>query len=754
MRRLPLLMFALMLPAQALAGRVDSIEVEAGGRIDPGMVRNIISIKPGDDVDGKILSQNVAALYATGFFKDVSMKEDGGVLRIRVSEQAVVSAVAFEGLSAVKEDDLKKEVRTREHSLFSPAAVRSDVETVKTMYRRMGFFKSVVDAKVIERSDNRYDVVFEVREGSKGYIRNIDVRGAAHFSEGRLLDVIMSKEYSWWKIMEVFDTYDEDRLFEDVRLLYEFYYDGGFLDFEVSSFNARMDMGEENFYLEFVLNEGNRYKVGDISVRSEIPDLETDGLLSEILLEKGRWYSEDLVKKSVAKLSDRLGADGFAFVSVDVAREPDAEAGSVDVAFVVRNSRRALVNKIGIRNNTRTYESVIRRNLSFDEQSAYNKGRFDSSRQKLMALGYFNDVGIAAQPVPGTPDKVDVIVSVDERSTGELSLGAGWSSINKGFLEFGIKENNFMGKGQVLSFNSTYSARENRFGLSFTEPYLFDRDLSGGADLYYTQYRYESTYGYDRDVLGLGLRLGWSYNDQLSHRLRVSARNERLTNIADSLAGYVEGADDYNVYRVGHTLTYSDQVVDYVNDTRRGFVVSGSNDYAGFGGDKTFVKSDLSFKQYFSFWDDEWMFGILAETGKIKALGGTVLNSSERYILGGDTLRGFDYGGVGARHALYRAYTYGGNWIADGTFQLNFPIGIPKKYRVSGYVFYDWGTLGRPDLRSMSGVLYSNKVRTSAGYGIAWNSPIGEISLSWATAIDYEEYDELQRFRFSIGSSF
>ncbi|MDR2098862.1 MAG: outer membrane protein assembly factor BamA, partial [Rickettsiales bacterium] len=485
--------FAVLFSLPAMAGRVERIEVSGNVRIDADMVRSIIGAKEGVEVDEMTLSSDVAALYSTGFFKDVRMDESGGVLRISVVEQAVVGAVAFEGSDAMKDEDLAREVGTRAHSLFSASRVHADVEALKIAYKRMGFFKSVIDAKVIERGDNRCDVVFEIREGSKGYIRSIEIEGNGYFSDGRLIDAISSKEYAWWKLMEVFDTYDEDRLAYDADLMRQFYFNNGFLDFEVASYNARMDMDEEGFYVGFEISEGPRYKVGGIGVRSEIPDLETGGLLKEVLLEEGRWYSEDLVKKSVARLTERLGADGFAFVSIDVDRAPDASRGVVDVGFVVRNSKRALINRIDVRNNSRTYETVIRRNLAFDEQNAFNISKLRASEQKLMALGYFNKVAITPQAVPGAPDKVDVIVALDEKSTGELSLGAGWSSINKGFLEFGIKENNFMGKGQTLSFNSTYSARENRFGFSFTEPYLFDRDLMGGADLYYTQYRYEST---------------------------------------------------------------------------------------------------------------------------------------------------------------------------------------------------------------------------------------------------------------------
>ena len=228
-----------------------------------------------------------------------------------------------------------------------------------------------------------------------------------------------------------------------------------------------------------------------------------------------------------------------------------------------------------------------------------------------------------------------------------------------------------------------------------------------------------------------------------------------MTNISSSLSDeLLEGVGDFNVFKVGQTLSYKDQVVDYVNDTRQGYVVSLSSDYAGFGGDKYFVKNVFTARQSISFWDNAWQFGILFNAGKIHSLNNTVLSRSDRFLLGADNLRGFEYGGIGARSATNTSYAYGGNWEVNGTFQLNFPIGIPKKYKVSGYIFYDWGKLGKPVLTEDTDVLYSGKIRTSAGYGISWNSPIGAINLSWAYPITYEDYDERQRFRFSIGTGF
>ncbi|MBR1545104.1 MAG: outer membrane protein assembly factor BamA [Alphaproteobacteria bacterium] len=754
MKKFLVFIFCLTFPLLSHAG-VKNINVSGLKRLHPDMVKNIIDVNENTNLDEKKLNDIVCKLYNTGYFNDIKIAENNGILEITVLENPTVGAVSFEGNSDLKTDDIKKDVKTRPHAIYNPAQIKLDVETIKNLYKRLGNFKAVVDAKIIERENNQYDVIFEITEGKKAYIQDIQFNGNENFSAAELREVILSKEYAWWKFLEMYDTYDEDRLLYDSELLRNFYTLHGFLDFNVLSQSAKMDLSEDNFYVTFNISEGKRYKVGDISISSEIPDLDTSDLNEKILLQTGKFYDDNLANKSIVDISKEMGEKGFAFIDVNIEKKPNPETGIVDLVFKIKNSKRAFVNKIDVKNNTRTYEKVIRKNLNFDEQDIYNSAKIKSSEQKIYETGFFETVKIVPKPVLGTPDKVNIDVNVAEKSTGELSLGAGWSSLNKGFIEFGIKENNFMGKGQTLGFTSTFSGTQNNFSLSFIEPYLFDRDLMGGVDAYYNQYNYSSNYGYDIDTVGLAFKLGWNYNDHLSQRFRISGKNEKMTNISDSLSSQLlEGVGDYDVFKLGQTITYRDQTIDFVNDTRQGYVLSYSTDYAGLGGDKYFIKNDISVKQTFSFWDNVWQFGISVYAGKIKALNDTTLSRSDRYLLGGDNLRGFEYGGIGARSASNTNYAYGGNWEVNGTFQFNFPIGIPKKYKISGYIFYDWGKLGRPVLTDYTNILYSDKVRTSAGYGISWNSPIGAINVSWAYPISYEEYDKRQRFRFSIGTGF
>ena len=755
-----ILVFLFAVPAFAV-GAITRIDVVGVERIDEGMVRSLVPIQVGDAPNDQRLSDALRTLHASRFFSDVSLEVRGSVLVISVVEAPLVGEVVFEGMRAIREEQIADRLVVRPRTLFSPAAIRRDIETLKTGYRTLGYFRVQVEAKTILRPSGVKDVVFQVTEGRRSFIRQINFHGNDSFSDARLIDAIMSNQRRWWSVFQTMDTFHEERIIHDTEMLRQFYFNHGFLDFEVVSYTAKMDARGTGFHVDFFVREGQRYRVSSIAVESTIADLDTAGLEDEILLRVGRFYSEPLARRSIIQMSARVGEQGFAFVNIDVDRRPNRATGEVDVVFRISDGRAVTVNKINVRANTRTYDSIIRRNLAFGEQGVMSPVLFGQSEQRLMGLGYFDRVAIVPRPVPGVPDKVDIDVIVSERSTGQLSFGAGWSSINAGFIEAGIRENNFRGRGQVLGFNASFSEFQNTFSATFTEPHLFDRDLMGGVDVFYGQTRYRSVYGFDRDVLGGGPRIGWSYTDNLSHMIRFHARHERMVNVREELQENM-GAFEHNVFRLSSTLTFRDQTIDFVNNTRRGYSISLTNTYAGFWGDKYFVRNDLALRQFFSFFEGAWQLGITADFGRIDALNNTVLNASDRFILGGDNMRGFEFGGIGARHAnpALAAFSLGGNWRANGTVQLNFPIGIPQQFGVKGYVFYDWGTLGPPDLRNFDALHaagmfdYSSRIRMSHGVGLLWNSPIGEINLSWAWQSSYEPFDRLQRFRFSIGNNF
>ncbi|MCL2439835.1 MAG: outer membrane protein assembly factor BamA [Alphaproteobacteria bacterium] len=741
----------------AWAGKISRIEIDGAKRTDEALIKTIITIKPGDTVSDEIIARNLQSLWNSRFFSYINMKEDKGVLRIVVMENPIIAEVSLSGNTEVREDDIVKRMATQPRSVFSEDNIRRDIESLKATYKQLGFFRAVISARTFERSDNRVDVVFDIEEGEKAYVRSITFTGNTMFSSARLREVIMTREFRWWRVFESMDTFHEERVLYDTELLRNFYFDNGFLDASINSFDARLSDDGTSFFINFDITEGSRFRVAEILIESTIPEIDTEALRDEVLVRTGRFYDHPLARRSSVNMTRRLGGMGYPFANVNVQQRPDRDTSEVVVIFTISDSVKSFIDKINISGNARTHDAFIRRNLMFDEASAFNSTLLAGSEQRLMGTGFFS--GVRAVPVRSTEyrDKVDINVVVEEKPTGEMTFSAGWSTYERGLLEFGIRENNFRGKGQVLGFSAMYNSLQNNYNVSFSEPYLFDLDLMGGVDVFYSQNKFRRSYGYDIDSYGIAPRLSWTYNDNLSQRVRFTWRHDQPTNINENLSQVMQdNLESRQTYRLGQTLIYRDQTIDFVNNTRSGHTLSYGTDYAGFGGAKNFIRHDASARQFFSFFDQNVQLGLLAEAGSIEALGGTRLSTSDRYRLGGDSLRGFDYFGIGARpeqpHLWH--YSFGGNWKVNGTAQLNFPIGFPKAAKISGYVFYDWGTLGRPDVPDMSNVLWSDLIRTSYGWGIAWESPLGHMNFSWGYPITYEPYDRRSRFLFSIGSRF
>ena len=731
------------------------VKVSGLRRLDASVVQNIIGVSKYKNITDKEINDIVVKLYNYGFFKDVKVALKGQTLNVNVLEADIVGKVEFNGYDKIKLDDLKNAVKTAENKLLNNYTLKQDTEAIKVLYKRLGLANAVINVKTILQKNGKYDVIFEITEDEKLYIDSISFTGNKTFSDSKLQENIMSKEYHFWKIFELFDTYDEERIAYDAELLRQFYTGLGFLDFKVLSFNGEPQEKANWYDVKFDISEGERYKIGNVNINTTISDLDVAPLYEILLTKTGNFYDESLVKRTEKDITKNLEAKGFVFTNIDINKKTNRKEKKVDIDFVIKPAKKIIINNINITNNVRTYDRIIRGLLDFEEQDVFNSSKFFLSKQKLMATGFFENVNITPSPVDGMKDKVNIIVDVKEKSTGELSFGLGWSSLNSGFLEFGIRENNFRGKGQTLGFTTNVSSAQDNYSISFMEPNLYGRDLLGGVDLYYNRYKRTKTYGYDIDTLALVLRLGWKYNDNLSHTISWSARREIVKNISSKLSkDLLEGVGNNNIFKIGNNFSYTNQIVDYINDTKTGHIISLQTDYAGLGGSKHYLKNYITAKQFYSFWDNQWQFKMGINAGYIQPLNNSILARSDRFMLGGNTLRGFDYNGVGAKSRKNKYYALGGDWSLDGAFQLNFPLGFPKSAKVSGYIFYDWGKLGKPKIKKPKDMLYDDVIRTSIGYGIFWNSPIGPINFSWGYPITYSKHDTIEHFCFSIGTDF
>ncbi len=751
---------------------VKDIIINGIKKFDPELVRSSIDIKVGQNISDSDIDQVIKKLYSMNIFSTIDFRNKDGVLYFTVVENAVINEIFFEGNKELSKDNILKELTIKPKAMYSKSVLKINSAKIVDMYRSIGYLSVKVNPKTIIRDNGKIDIVFEISEGKKAYVKEIQFIGNDSFSKSDLVKAIRTKEYRWWKLLAQFDIFDENMIKYDVELLKKFYTQNGYLDFKIKPPSIRSSVDKSSFYVVFDFKEGNKYKIGNIRILSEISDINIESLYNELVVKSGYYCYGELIDLSVKKLTDRLGELGYAFIQIDPDLKQNPDNATADIVFKIKQGKKVYINNINIIGNTRTLDTVIRREMEIKEQDAYNVLSLKSSEYKLRRLQYFKDVKFKLNPDSVYSDKVNLDVNVEENSTGELFASLGWSSLNGMVIELGIKENNFRGKGQKVGVTISRSDLQKRVMFSFTEPYFMDRDLSAGFDISYTRYDYNKNYGYNVDGFRLSGRLGWTWTQTLYQTVGSSLQGDLYSDVSPALKDSVKSGF-VPTSKIYQSLSWSDSTPDYFNNNVWEYSSVISNELsAGLSKDKYF-KSDLELKTNYTFLDYRVTFGVMANIGHINSFDES-LPRVYRYFLGGENLRGFATAGAGSR--LNGAYTAGGNSIIYGNAQFGFPIGFSKEYNISGFLFYDFGWIAPPDdknskylttIRVPHGLTFINKtvllkryryidndVRTSAGFGIFWHSPMGPIKLTWGYPIRYKSYDELERFRFSISTLF
>ncbi len=744
----PATVLAQEIGAGQTGGVIRQIVVEGNQRIEPETVRSYMAVTEGDQFDPARLDQSLKSLFATGLFADVAMRRAGEALVVRVVENPIINRIAFEGNQRIDDTQLDAETQLRPRVVYTRAKVQTDVQRILDLYRRSGRYAVTVDPKIIELDQNRVDLVFEINEGSPTYVRRITFIGNSRYSDGSLREEIATKEERWYRFLSSADTYDPDRLTYDRELLRRFYLRNGYADFRVTSAVAELTPDREAFFITFTMDEGERYRFGAIDVNVSLPDLDPESLKGDIVPSEGDWYNADEVERTVQNLTDAIGARGYAFVDVRPRVSRDPETRTINVTFDIQEGPRVFVRRIEINGNVRTLDKVIRREFRLVEGDAFNTAKLRRSRERIRNLGFFEKVEVNNIPAEDAPDQTDIIVDVEERATGELSFGVGWSSSVGALFEAGIRERNLLGKGQDLKLNLRLAQRQTEVDLSFTEPYFLDRPLRAGFDVFHITNDYQDTSSYDSTTTGAALRLGWSYNEFLGHQLKYTLQQTEIRNVDEDASRYIREQEGRSTLsQISHTLTYDKR--DSVVEPTDGYVVSLANAVAGLGGSEAFVRNDLSGAYYVPL-ADQWTLRVGGNVGYIYNYDDDPLGIAYRYNLGGENLRGFAYGGAGARDG---DDALGGNWIANGSVELRLPLGLPEELGVTGKIFTDFGVIGEPDLSSGS-YEYSSSIRASVGVGVIWKSPVGPINIDLAQPVLKEDFDETELFRLNFGTKF
>jgi outer membrane protein insertion porin family len=743
--------------ADAIAGGViAAIRVEGNQRIEQGTILSYILVQAGDPFDRARLDSSLKTLYATGLFADVNLRRDGDTLVVHVVENPIVNRIAFEGNHKLKDDELKKDLQLRPRAVFTPGMAQADRQRVLDLYARQGRFAARVDPKIIKLPDNRVDVVFEINEGATTLVSRIAFVGNRAFSEDRLREVVGTREEAWWRFLSTSDSYDPDRVNFDKELLRRFYLKNGYADFEVANASAELAPDKSAFFLTFSVNEGERYKIGKVTVNSSLPKLDSSVLQPMLDITPDDWYDGDAVERNVQSLTDTVQNRGYAFVEVKPRIARDRAKHTVDLVFDVGEGPRVYVERIDIVGNSRTKDKVVRREFRLAEGDAFNAALIRRSRQRLQDLGYFNSVAVASSP-GSTPDKAVVTATVDEKATGELTIGGGYSTDVGALLNLGLRERNLIGTGIDAGINGVLAQRESSIDLSVTDPYFMDRNLMAGFDLFEVQNNNIDVAQYEERREGISLKTGYQFNEHLRQSWTYSLVERDVYDVQSTASIYIFNlAGTSLLSQIGQTLTvdYRDSAI----DPHSGWVVRGGADFAGLGGTAHFVRTKVDGSYYIPLdtltGETDWGIAVSAGSGYLFNLGEQE-KIIDRFFLGGDNLRGFESGGAGP-HAIYGGDSIGGRFIWTQSTELRFPLPISPDLGLSGRAFVDVGGLSQVSVLSgpQGAVTDSAAPRMGAGIGVSWKTPLGLINVDIADPVLKQKYDQTQIFRFGFGTRF
>lgn len=773
---------------------VRRILVDGNQRIEDSTVLSYVPLQPGDALTGSLSDAIIKTLFATGLFADVDLSLRDGDLNIRVVENPIINRVIFEGVRALKEEDLTEEIQAAPRAVFTQSRVQADVQRIVELYRRNGRFAATVTPSVRELEQNRIDLIFTVSEGPTTGVKSINFIGNRAFSDGELRSAIVTEQSKWWKILTTNDNYDPDRLDYDRELLRQYYTGRGYADFRVVSAVAELSPDQKDFYVTFTIDEGEQYDWGDVKVDTQLDRLDETLLEAVIPIREGRRFDGELIEDSIDAMTFIAGTSGYANVSINPATSRDRENRKFNITFEVNEGPRVFVDRIDIIGNTATVDEVIRRELRIVEGDAFNRVLLDRSRARLRALGFFSEVEIEEKP-GADADRATVEVKVTEQPTGELALQAGFSNTENFLFDVSVSQRNLRGRGQFLRLRAATSARRQQLDLRFTEPRFLGRNLAAGFDVFLQRTDFLDISSFERTVFGGQLRasfpltertgLGLTYTLQRDDINIGNVFNPVTNSIVDQCTGLLTdppicaSEGQFTTSLIGYNFSL-DRRNDPIAPTG-GYNFLFAQDFAGAGGNVNYIRSTFDGGIYRGL-PGPFRASFLLSAGFIMGWNGDDVRLNDRFFRGATSFRGFDIAGVGPRQLTFvedtnrnltdirEGQSLGANAFGIGTIQIDFPLPVPKEFGISAALFYEFGTVGLlDDSVSVTGprvpgqqpgffftdfVDDSLSYRASAGISFFWDSPFGPVQFDFAEVLNREEYDQPLFFNFRTRTRF
>ncbi len=747
--------------AEAQDHRFTSIEVEGNQRIETATILTHAGITPGETVSAAQLNAAFQRILDSGFFESAELEPNGEQLVIRVREYPTINQISIEGNRRLKDEDLMQILQSQSQRVYSPAQAEADIAAITRAYQQAGRLSATVTARIIRRSDNRVDLVFEVAEGRVSEIERISFVGNRNFSERRLRRVLETKQAGLLRSIIARDTFIADRLEFDRQVLTDFYQSRGFVDFQVLSVSSVLSRDRNAFFVTFNLREGQQFHLGEITASSDLSDVGVEEFRDAIRIKTGQRYSPTAIEQTIARLERLAVQKNLDFVRVDPRITRNDRNLSLDVDFAVIRGPRIFVERIDIQGNISTLDRVIRRQFRVVEGDPFNPREIREAAERIRALNFFSSVGVDARE-GSSASQVVVDVDVEEQPTGSLSFGASYSVSDGVGFNIAFSERNFLGRGQSIdaSINTTSDSQSTRF--SFVEPYLFDRDLALGFSAEYATTDDENGAFYQSRSAAVSSSLGFPIGENDRLRLRYRAARQTVFGVSAGSSRILQGEAGQGglfLSTFGYTYNY---------DTRRtglnpdaGVLVRFGQDLAGLGGDLEYLRTTALLGAETRVFNGDVTLRAVFEGGALHMLSGQS-RIAERFLLGAGRLRGFESNGVGPRDLEpSNQDALGGNLFAVTRLEAEFPLGLPEEYGIHAGLFFDAGSVWSLD--NVNGgnqddpitiVDDSFKLRAVLGVSIFWDTPLGPLRFNFSRAIKSEEYDREQGFDLTISTSF
>jgi len=754
----------------AHAAVVSSIDVRGNQRVDAQTIRDYLTIKPGQSFSATDIDESVKRLFGTGLFSDVNVSQSGGTLVVQVSEYQVVNSVLFQGNKKIKDAQLSMTVQLKSRGTFSPDQMDADVEAIKQAYTRIGRDDATVTARTIDLGENRVNVVYEINEGGRTKIKSINFVGNEAFSSRRLSDVISTKKSTILSFVLRDDIYGEDRLRADEEALRRFYFNRGYADFQVVSAFGELDEATNEYTVTFTIDEGQKYTFADISVDSTLPDVPGESLMPLVKTQSGDVYSAKNIEDSIIAVTERLAGMGYAFAQVTPRGDRNFENRTISVVYAVDQGAKTYVERIEIRGNTRTRDYVIRRELDVSEGDAFNQVLIQRAKRRLERLNFFETVEVSTAP-GSEADQVILVIDVVDKSTGEFSIGAGYTTGGDSpgpQIEGSITERNFLGRGQFIKFSAGGGQDSRNYQLSFTEPYFLGRRIAAGFDVYYRTREYDD---YESTTTGGTIRFGLPITETLSTQIAYNLAQEEYNldddcepgTPADNPCGLsnaiLDGVENSPWIKssVSAGLVYN--TIDDMQSPRSGLYANAVVEAAGLGGDAKYLKLTARSTYYQTLSEEMDIVGLLAGgAGYIHSYDPEDLRVFDHFQNNDRMIRGFKYNGIGPYDADSKDKDHlGGTTYFNASVETQFPLPIlPESLGIRGAVFADAATLFGNNIK-LDGVDVQGdgmEWRASVGVGLIWASPFGPIRIDYAQPVLKQDEDEVQQFNFGMSTRF